>query len=73
MREEKVLTKEIAVQFLADDGNDSAGDWVCEVDLSEFTAIGDDAAALLSNYYESTLYLNGLRHHADSGHIHHNY
>ena len=41
MSDEKVLTKEIAEQFLADE--DSVG-------LSEFTAIEDEAAESLSKY-----------------------
>jgi hypothetical protein len=40
MSDEKVLTKEIAEQFMADEES---------VDLSEFTAIDDDAADLLSD------------------------
>ena len=38
MSDEKVLTKEIAQQFLADEAS---------VDLEEFTAIEDDAAEVL--------------------------
>ena len=45
-----LLTKEIAEQFLADPDS---------VDLSEFTAIEDEAAEVLSGYEES-LYLSGV-------------
>ena len=38
MSDEKVLTKEIAEQFIADEDS---------VDLSEFTAIEDDAAEII--------------------------
>jgi len=41
MSDEKILTKEIAEQFLADDES---------VDLSEFTAIEDGAAEVLSKF-----------------------
>ena len=41
MSDENVLTKEIAEQFLADDES---------VDLSEFTAIEDDAAESLGKH-----------------------
>ena len=51
MSEEKVLTKEIAEQFLAD--ADSVG-------LSEFTAIADDAAESLSKHEGRSLRLDGL-------------
>lgn len=51
MSEEKVLTKEIAEQFLADEDS---------VDLSEFTAIEDDAAELLGSYGGDELNLDGL-------------
>ncbi len=50
MSDEKVLTKEIAEQFLADEDS---------VDLSEFTAIEDDAANNLSKR-EGELDLDGL-------------
>ena len=43
MSDEKVLTKEIAEKFMEDDDS---------VDLSEFTAIEDQAAEVLSNYEE---------------------
>jgi hypothetical protein len=46
----KVLTKEIAEQFLADEDS---------VDLSEFTAIEDEAAEVLGGY-KGSLYLHGL-------------
>ena len=62
MSEEKVLTKEIAEQFLADEDS---------VDLSEFTAIEDDAAEVLStneptNPWGRSLYLFGLTSLSDS-------
>ena len=50
MSDEEVLTKEIAEQFLADEDS---------VDLSEFTAIEDDAAEVLGAY-KGDLYLNSL-------------
>ena len=50
MSDVKVLTKEIAEQFLADEDS---------VDLSEFTAIEDKAAESLSKY-EGCLFLYGL-------------
>ena len=51
MSDEKVLTKEIAEQFLVDEYS---------VDLCEFTAIDDDAAKSLSKH-QGSLYLFGLR------------
>ena len=51
MSDEKVLTKEIAVQFLADDES---------VDLSEFTAIEDEAAESFSKHEGNDLDLAGL-------------
>ena len=56
MSEEKVLTKEIAEQFLANNGS---------VDLSEFTEIEDTAAESLSKRWEH-LYLNGLTELSDA-------
>ena len=53
---EKRLTKEIADQFLADEDS---------VDLSEFTAIDDDAAESLSKH-EGRLNLNGLTELSDT-------
>ena len=50
MSDDKVLTKEIAEQFLEDEDS---------VDLSEFTAIDDDAAEVLSGS-EWMLELDGL-------------
>ena len=50
MSDEKLLTKEIAEQFLADEDS---------VDLSEFTAIEDDAAEVLSKH-KDVLCLDGL-------------
>ena len=50
MSDDNVLTKEIAEQFLADHNS---------VDLSEFTAIEDDAAEVLSGY-EQSLYLSDV-------------
>jgi hypothetical protein len=50
MSDEKVLTKEVAEQFLADEDS---------VDLSEFTVIEDVAAESLSKH-EGELYLSGL-------------
>ena len=52
MSDEKVLTKEIAEQFLADEDS---------VDLSEFTAIEDEAAEVLVKS-NSTLWLTGITH-----------
>ena len=49
--DEKVLTKEIAEQFLADEDS---------VDLSEFTAIEDDAAEVLSGYEGWAFMLDGI-------------
>jgi hypothetical protein len=51
MSDEKVLTKEIAEQFLGD--NDS-------LDLSEFTAIEDAAADSLSKYEGDFVNLDNL-------------
>ena len=56
MSEEKVLTKEIAEQFLAD---------AKSVELSLFTTIEDAAAENLSKY-KGRLYLNGLSEISDS-------
>ena len=56
MSDEKVLTKEIAEQFLANEES---------VDLSEFTAIEDEAAESLSKY-EGTLWLEGLTSLSDA-------
>ena len=56
MSEEKVLTKEIAEQFLANNGS---------VDLSEFTEIKDAAAESLSNF-RGYIYLNGLTELSDA-------
>lgn len=55
MSDEKVLTKEIAEQFLADD----------DMDLSEFTGIEDDAAEIISKY-EDNLSLDGLTDLSDA-------
>ena len=61
MRDEKVLTREIAEEFLADADS---------VDLSEFTAIEDAAAESLSKY-EGELNLRGLTELSDAaaGHL----
>ena len=56
MGDEKVLTKEIAEQFLADEDS---------VNLGEFTAIEDAAAESLSNY-EGDVALSGLSQLSDS-------
>ena len=56
MSDGKVLTKEIAEQFLADNGS---------VDLSEFTEIKDAAAESLSNF-RGYIYLNGLTELSDA-------
>jgi hypothetical protein len=53
----KVLTKEIAEQFLADEDS---------VDLSEFTAIEDDAAERLSELEVFRLHLDGLTSLSDA-------
>ena len=53
---EKMLTKEIAEEFLADDES---------VDLEEFTELDDDAAESLSKY-EWGLYLRGLTSLSDA-------
>ncbi len=55
MSDEKVLTKEIAEQFLADEDS---------VDLSEFTAIEDDAAEVIAKH-EHELCLNGINSLSD--------
>jgi uncharacterized damage-inducible protein DinB len=55
MSDEKVLTKEIAEQFLEDDES---------VDLSEFTAIEDEAAEVLIRCTEH-LDLSGIRYLSD--------
>lgn len=52
MDDEKILTKEIAEQFLA--GEDS-------VDLNEFTSLEDDAADLLGTYSGSDLFLFNIK------------
>ncbi len=57
MSDEKVLTKEIAEQFLAD---------YYSVDLREFTAIEDAAAESLSTYWGWWLYLIGLTELSDA-------
>ena len=51
MSDEKVLTKEIAEQFLADEDS---------VDLSEFTAIEDDAAKRLGDFDGGDIWLPNL-------------
>jgi len=56
MSDEKVLTKKIAEQFLADEDS---------VDLMDFTAIEDDAAESLSKH-EGYLYLGGLTELSDA-------
>ena len=56
MSNEKVLTKEIAEQFLKN---------VNSVKLSEFTAVEDEAAESLSKY-EGWLYLDGLTSLSDA-------
>ena len=56
MSEEKVLTTEIAEQFLVDEGS---------VKLEEFTKLEDDAAKVLSKC-ESDLNLSGLKELSDS-------
>ena len=56
MSDEKVLTKEIAEQFLADEYS---------VDLNEFTSIEDAAAESLGKY-EGDLYLDGLTEISDT-------
>ena len=56
MSEEKVLTKEIAAQFLVDEYS---------VKLEEFTKLEDDAAKVLSKC-ESDLNLSGLKELSDS-------
>ena len=57
MSDEKLLTKEIAEQFLADEES---------VDLSEFTSIADDAAVVLAKYKDCCLDLSGLTAMSDS-------
>ena len=57
MSEEKVLTKEIAAQFLADEDS---------VDLSEFTTIEDGAAESLSKHEGGNLSLEGLTELSDA-------
>ena len=59
MSDENVLTKEIAEKFLADEDS---------VDLSEFTAIEDDAAESLSKY-NGDLDLSGLTELSDVGSV----
>ena len=59
MSDEEVLTKEIAEQFLADEDS---------VDLSEFTAIEDDAAEVLSKHKDG-LCLDGLTSLSDKAAI----
>ena len=56
MSNEKILTKEIAEQFLEN---------VNSVELSEFTAIEDEAAEILSKH-EGTLWLSGLTSLSDA-------
>ena len=56
MSEEKVLTKEIAAQFLVDEFS---------VKLEEFTKLEHDAAQVLSRC-ESDLNLSGLKELSDS-------
>ena len=58
MSDEKVLTKEIAEQFLEDEDS---------VDLSEFTAIEDEAAESLSSYKGGELSLYGLTSLSEAG------
>jgi len=57
MSDKKVLTKEIAEQFLADEDS---------VRLSKFTAIEDAAAESLSKYEGTYLYLNNLTELSDA-------
>ena len=57
MSEEKVLTKEIAEQFLADEDS---------VDLSEFTTIEEAAAESLSKHESWHLSLDGLTKLSDA-------
>jgi hypothetical protein len=57
MSDEKVLTKEIAEQFLADEES---------VGLSECTAIEDAAAKSLSRYEGTSLFLAGLTSLSDT-------
>jgi len=47
----KILTKEIAEQFLEDNGS---------VDLGEFDSLENSAAEVLAGYHDGELYLNGL-------------
>ena len=58
---EKILTKEIAEQFIADEDS---------VDLTEFTKIDDDAAEVLSrfgfNTIMQTIWLDGLTELSDA-------
>jgi hypothetical protein len=57
---EKLLTKEISEQFLADEGS---------VDLSEFTTIEDDAAEVLGKFDDNGnrgLSLSGIKHLSES-------
>ena len=55
--EEKVLTREIAEQYIADDDS---------VDLSEFTRIEDAAAQSLAKHEGEHLYLSGLTELSDA-------
>lgn len=48
----KILAKEIAEQFLEDNGS---------VDLGEFDSLENSAAEVLAGYHDGELYLNGLR------------
>ena len=57
MSEEKVLTKEIAEQFLADEYS---------VALGDFNKIQDAAAECLSKYQGTELYLEGLAELSDA-------
>ena len=57
MSEEKVLTKEIAAQFLVDEDS---------VELEEFTAFEDDDVAILLSKAEGTLFLGGLTELSDA-------
>ena len=51
MSEDKILTKEIAEQFIADEDS---------VDLYEFIKLDDDAAEILSEKSGSSLNLEGI-------------
>ena len=57
MSNDKVMTKEIAEQFLSDEGS---------VDLSDYTTMDDQAAEILNQLKKDYLHLNDLTSLSDA-------